>query len=211
MRYACDVHNKTNKLNPHTNFFRYTPLHIAALNEFSHCVMLLLNHGGDLTVRTNGGASALSFITRRTPDVIPKYIAKLDSSIRINDHEIEDVDCELKLDFRILVPCIAKGETELLLNFIEVGHREILKHPLCETFLFLKWRRIRKFFLFSLFYQTLFVLLFTVYSTGVYIKDCPPRARTICAVPFYARFCGPCLIALNLLLLGKECFQVGFF
>lgn len=62
--------------------------------------MLLLNHGGDVTARTNGGISVLTFITRRTPDVIPKYIAKLDNSIKLNDHEIGDVDCELKLDFR---------------------------------------------------------------------------------------------------------------
>lgn len=80
--------------------FGYTPLHLAALNEFSYCVMLLLNHGGDVTARTNGGISVLTFITRRTPDVIPKYIAKLDNSIKLNDHEIGDVDCELKLDFR---------------------------------------------------------------------------------------------------------------
>lgn len=179
--------------------------------------MLLLNHGGDVTIRTNGGISVLSFITRRTPDVIPKYIAKLDSSIKVNDHEIGDVDCELKLDFRILVPCLAKGgsgprvikgETELMLNFIEVGHREILKHPLCETFLFLKWRRIRKFFLFSLFYHSLFVFLFTVYITGVYVQDCPPMARTICAIPGYVKYAGAPLICLNFLLLGKEIFQI---
>lgn len=45
--------------------FGYTPLHIAALNEFSFCVMLLLDFGADITARTNGNVSALSFIVRR--------------------------------------------------------------------------------------------------------------------------------------------------
>ncbi|GJQ76772.1 hypothetical protein Trydic_g15612 [Trypoxylus dichotomus] len=76
------------------DIFGYTPLHLAALNEFSQSAMLLLSYGGDMTAKTNGGVSVLTFITRRTPDVIPKFISKLDSSIKLNDHEIGDVDCE---------------------------------------------------------------------------------------------------------------------
>lgn len=190
--------------------FGYTPLHLAALNEFSACLMLLLNNGGDVTIRTNGGISVLNFITRKTPDVIPKYIAKFDNSIKINDHEIGDVDCELKLDFRILVPTMGHHETELLLNFIEVGHREVLKHPLCETFLFLKWRRIRKYFLFSLFYHSLFVVFFTFYVIGVFLKNCPAKRTglTFCAVATYIKIFGYLLLCFNFMLLGKELFQI---
>ncbi|RZC43207.1 transient receptor potential channel pyrexia [Asbolus verrucosus] len=190
--------------------FGYTALHLAALNEFSNCVMMLLNHGGDVTIRTNGGVSVLSFITRKTPDVIPRYIAKFDTSINVNDHEIGDVDCELKLDFRILVPTMGNKETELLLNFIEVGHREILKHPLCETFLFLKWRRIRKFFLFSLLYHSLFVLLYTVYVISVFVKDCLSQSQTghHYSVANCVKAFGYLLLCFNFMLLGKEMFQI---
>ena len=55
------------------------------------------------------GISALSFIVRRTPEVIPKFLAKFDSSIKVNEHEIGDVDCEIKLDFRLLVPSNERG------------------------------------------------------------------------------------------------------
>lgn len=190
--------------------FGYTPLHLAALNEFSHCVILLINNGGDVTMRTNGGISVLTFITRRTPEVIPKYIEKFDASIKLNDHELGDVDCELKLDFRVLVPSVTKGESELLLSFIEVGHKEILKHPLCETFLFLKWRRIRKFFLFSLFYHCVFALLFTQYIIGVFLRDCAPtRILDNCKVKPVVNGIGYVLIILNLLLTAKEIFQIA--
>ncbi|KAL3285556.1 hypothetical protein HHI36_000086 [Cryptolaemus montrouzieri] len=192
--------------------FGYTALHLAALNEFSHCVMFLINNGGDVTARTNGGVSVLNFITRKTPDVIPKYILKFDDSIRLNDHEIGDVDCELKLDFRALVPTVGNKETELLLNFIEVGHKDILKHPLCETFLFLKWRRIRKFFLFSLFYHSLFVTLFSFYILGVFLKDCTPTylsRGSVCEVTELTKIIGFILISLNFLMLGKEIFQIA--
>lgn len=185
--------------------FGYTPLHLAALNEYSHCVLLLINYGGDVTLRTNGGISVLTFITRRTPEVIPKYIEKFDGSIKLNDHELGDVDCELKLDFRVLVPSVTKGESELLLSFIEVGHKKVLKHPLCETFLFLKWRRIRKFFLFSLFYHCVFALLYTQYIVGV--RDCTTAEN--CAVKPFVKYVGYVLIVLNIMLTGKEIFQIA--
>lgn len=188
--------------------FGYTPLHIAALNEFSTCAFMLIEHGADITARTNGGVSALSFIVRRTPEVIPKYVAKFDTSIKVNENEIGDVDCEIKLDFRCLVPNYERGETELLLAFIEVGQKRILKHPLCETFLFLKWRRIRKFFLFSLFYHALYVLMFTVYAIGVFVNHCPEKCHS---EPYIEaiEIIGYIVMFLNFVMMGKEIFQAA--
>lgn len=160
---------------------------------------------------------------RRTPEVIPKFLAKFDASIKVNEHEIGDVDCEIKLDFRLLVPNNERGESELLLAFIEVGQKRILKHPLCETFLFLKWRRIRKFFLFSLFYHLIYVLLFTLLILGIYEKECPttenldtakkvndalPDLDSYCETPSYVGPVGYCVIFMNFILLAKEFYQV---
>lgn len=58
------------------DIFGYTPLHLAALHEFPRCVMMLLEYGGDVTARTKGGISVLNFVTKKTPEVIPKYILK---------------------------------------------------------------------------------------------------------------------------------------
>ena len=137
-------------------------MHIAALSESSSTVMLLLSKGADITARTKGGITALTFIIRRTPDVLPLFIAKFDQSISLHDHELGDVDCELRLDFRPLVPG-GRGETNLMLCLVEVGQRHVLKHPLCESFLYLKWLKIRKFFLFSLLFHSIFVAMFTSY------------------------------------------------
>ncbi|XP_054010715.1 transient receptor potential channel pyrexia [Hylaeus anthracinus] len=147
--------------------FGYTPLHIAALNESSSTVMMLLSNGADVTARTKGGISALSFIVRRTPDVLPRFISRLDQAISLHDHELGDVDCELRLDFRPLVPG-GRGETDLLLCLVEVGQRHVLKHPLCESFLYLKWLKIRKFFLISLIFHSIFVGFFTAYIAVTY-------------------------------------------
>lgn len=203
--------------------YGYTPLHIAALNEFAACTRMLLEFGADLTARTNGGVSALSFIVRRTPEVVPKLLAKMDASIAVNEHEIGDVDCEVKLDFRVLVPSAERGETELLLAFIEVGKKAMLKHPLCETFLYLKWKRILKFFAFSLFYHAVYVLLFTAYVLAVYGRNCageevaeatspaPGDASAEaedCKVRWYTQTVGYGAIVMNCVMLAKEVFQV---
>ncbi|KAK1132464.1 hypothetical protein K0M31_013850 [Melipona bicolor] len=142
--------------------FGYTPLHIAALNEKSSTVITLLSKGADLTARTKGGISALSFIVRKTPDVLPRFISRLDQAISLHDHELGDVDCELRLDFRPLLSG-SRGEADLMLCLVEAGQRHVLKHPLCESFLYLKWLRIRKFFLLSLIFHSIFVAFFTAY------------------------------------------------
>lgn len=148
--------------------FGYTPLHIAALNENSSTVVMLLSQGADVTARTKGGVTALSFIIRRTPDVLPRFVARFDQAISLHDHELGDVDCELRLDFRPLVPG-GRGETDLMLCLVEVGQGHVLKHPLCESFLYLKWLRIRKFFLLSLIFHAIFVILFTGYIGTTYL------------------------------------------
>ncbi|XP_046389340.1 uncharacterized protein LOC124158196 [Ischnura elegans] len=159
--------------------FGYTPLHLAALHEFSTCVGLLINAGADVMARTNGGVSALTFVVRRTPETLPCFFERLDTSVSLHDHDLGDADCELRLDFRTLLPpnppptmiddCYyeRRVESALLLGFIEVGMRHLLKHPLCESFLYLKWRRIRKYFLISLAFQILFVAFYTAYVVGV--------------------------------------------
>lgn len=148
--------------------FGYTPLHIAALNESSPTVVMLLSKGADVTARTKGGITALSFIIRRTPDVLSRFVARLDQAISLHDHELGDVDCELRLDFRPLVPG-GRGETDLMLCLVEVGQGHVLKHPLCESFLYLKWLRIRKFFLLSLIFHSIFIALFTGYVSSTYL------------------------------------------
>ncbi|KZC06393.1 Transient receptor potential channel pyrexia [Dufourea novaeangliae] len=178
--------------------FGYTPLHIAALNESSSTVMMLLSKGADVTAKTRGGISALSFIVRRTPDVLPRFISRLDQAISLHDHELGDVDCELRLDFRPLVPG-GRGETDLMLCLVEVGQRHVLKHPLCESFLYLKWLRIRKFFLLSLVFHSIFVAFFTAYIAVTYFWNIE-KLRKILFWP---------VLMFTIMLAGKEFFQMA--
>ena len=60
------------------------------------------------------------------------------------------------------------GESAMFINFIEIGHNHLLKHPLCESFLHLKWLKVRKFFFISLMFHLLFTILQTAFVLQVY-------------------------------------------
>jgi hypothetical protein len=133
---------------------------------------MLLAYGADITARTNGGTSALSMIVRKIPNVLPKFEDMLDHAITLAEHDINDVDCELKLDFHVLIPNQSKGESSMFINFIEIGHNHLLKHPLCESFIYLKWLKVRKFFFVSLMFHLLFTVLHTTFVLLVYSSQC---------------------------------------
>ncbi|MCL4134716.1 UNVERIFIED_CONTAM: hypothetical protein GTU68_060306, partial [Idotea baltica] len=76
---------------------------------------------------------------------------------------------QIQLDFRVLLAGSGGGpECRLLSCFIEEGHKAFLKHPLCETFLFLKWLRVRSFFVFNLIFYMGLVLSLTQYLYVVF-------------------------------------------
>ena len=63
----------------------------------------------------------------------------------------------------------------MFINFIEIGHNHLLKHPLCESFLHLKWLKVRKFFFISLIFHLVFTLLHTGFVLSVYTDQCVIR------------------------------------
>jgi len=188
--------------------FGYTPVHTAALNDFSSCLRLLLDYGGDVTRKTKGNVSALSFISRRTPEIISYLESKLDQAIRLHDHELGDIDCEINLDFRTLVPDIRSGETRLLLAFIENGQRRMLRHPLVQTFLFLKWRQIRKYFIFSFIIHAFYVTLCSIYILNVFLDD-QENENDEFILPVSLQFLNVALWLSTIGIVLKEIFQIA--
>ncbi|KAG7175894.1 Transient receptor potential channel pyrexia-like 1 [Homarus americanus] len=147
----------------------YTPLHMAALHDSSYCVLLFLDHGGDVTACTQGGVSALNVILRRTPTVLAHIQENLDAAISYTDHDHHEKDSQVQIDFRVLVPGDGDGlECRMLSCFIRENQKPLLKHPLCETLLFLKWLRVRSFFIVNLVFYALLVAMLTCYIMVVF-------------------------------------------
>lgn len=152
--------------------YGYTPLHIAALNEQSRCVETLLYHGADVSAKTKGGISAISIIARKTPASLGMLYQRLDSAISLSDPEASNREVEMQLDFRLLLQNCDMGEISFLKTFVDAGQKHILEHPLCEAFLYLKWEKMRKYYIARICMYGIFVLWLSVYVLIALAYNC---------------------------------------
>jgi ankyrin repeat protein len=153
--------------------FGYTPLHVAALNENTQLVQILINNGADVSVKTKGGNSALGILVRKTPLALPTLYRKLDTAILMHDPEVSSSkEVIMKLDFRIFLQRCHKGEMTFLKTFIDEGQKEILEHPLCQAFLHIKWEKIRKYYIARLMLYGVLVLCLTSYVLTALYHNC---------------------------------------
>ncbi|CAH1989567.1 unnamed protein product [Acanthoscelides obtectus] len=153
--------------------YGYTPLHIAALNELSQCVEVLIYHGADVTAKSKFGMTALGIITRKTPASLAMVTQKLDSAITLHHHpESSNREVELRLDFRGILQYCHPREISFLNSFVDEGQKEILLHPLCSAFLYLKWEKIRKYYIARMLFCFIFVLSLSLYVLTALAHNC---------------------------------------
>ncbi|XP_077279278.1 uncharacterized protein LOC143906850 [Temnothorax americanus] len=168
LKWRADV-NKADK-------YGYTPLHIAASNELSRCVNLLIKYEADLSARTIGGNSALSIVLRKTPTSLDVFEHRLDKSLTLSRHGFIAGELELQLDFRPLLQRRNRQnrspEIGYLNTFVKEGYKEILEHPLCQSFLHLKWHKIRKYYAARLLFYLIYVLILTSWVITALAHNC---------------------------------------
>nr|QLH02045.1 pyrexia [Agasicles hygrophila] len=160
--------------------YGYTPLHIAALNELSQCVEVLLYHGADVTAKSKFGMTALGIITRKTPASLAMVTQKLDSAITLHHHpESSNREVELRLDFRGILQYCHPREISFLNTFVDEGQKEILLHPLCSAFLYLKWEKIRKYYIARMLFCFIFVLSLSLYVLTALAHNCHNHGKNM--------------------------------
>lgn len=157
--------------------YGYTPLHIAASNELSRCVNLLIKYEADLSARTIGGNSALSIVLRKTPTSLDVFERRLDKSLTLNRQGFIAGELELQLDFRPLLQHRRNRQSRspeigYLNIFVKEGYKEILEHPLCQSFLHLKWQKIRRYYVARLLFYLIYVLILTSWVITALAHNC---------------------------------------
>ncbi|XP_030766589.1 transient receptor potential channel pyrexia-like isoform X2 [Sitophilus oryzae] len=143
-----------------------TPLHLAILNEAPECVNSLILCGADLTAKLSGH-TALGMICRKTPMCVDTIRKKMDESVTFSNQKTCK-EIEVRMDFTPILQHCYPRETTFLFNLIEENQKELLVHPLCTAFLFLKWKKIRKYYISRAIYYFLFVVMLSSYiMTGL--------------------------------------------
>jgi ankyrin repeat protein len=135
-----------------------TALYVALQSGFRDRAKLLLSGGADVSVLGNASQVLL-------PTTLPVLEEILDDCLLSNDKLLMSKNFVLKLNKELL--------TNIVPPIAESQHlRELLKHPVISTFLFLKWLNVRfiffldvAFYFTFLFFLTAYILLSDPYNT----------------------------------------------
>ncbi|CAL4121248.1 unnamed protein product [Meganyctiphanes norvegica] len=146
------------------DMFGNTPLHHAALQENQSLARLLITGGAHLGIKNELGIMAISNIK---PSVLEDAF---DNSIKIkreSDNErLEFRNMEVILNYRMFVPTNGNHQPETdCIKFLSSSHahRHLLRHPIINTFLSLKWQKISKYYTFNLLSYITYLILLTAY------------------------------------------------
>lgn len=157
----------------HKDVYGFTALHLAALDGLAQCVEMLIYYGADVTTKSKKGTSALNVITRKTPASLAMITQKLDAAITLHQSQENSTrEIELELDFRQLLQHCHPREISYLNTFVDEGQKEFLEHPLCSAFLYIKWGKIRKYYIARLAFCFTTVLFLTLYVLTALAHSC---------------------------------------
>ncbi|CAL4102944.1 unnamed protein product, partial [Meganyctiphanes norvegica] len=144
-----------------TDKYGNTPLHHAALHENQNCAKLLLLNGAHLGIKNDLGILAITNIKASILEDV------LDNSITLNNGVENDInDLEVVLNYSAFAPNEGSQEPETeCLKFLSSSytHRHLLRHPIINTFLSLKWQKISKYYTFNLIAYIVYLILLTSY------------------------------------------------
>lgn len=173
---------KNNEDTVHTvNDLGWTPLHTASHYGSRDMIILLLKEGADLSGSTNGPnkckITAIDMIMNNLSKPTEFMEIIFDTYIYTNDSNLQDPNCEVTVDYKVLVPKAEEKEQMKVIDaFLKTGdrygQRRLLVHPLLESFLYLKWKALLPFFYTMIAFYAFFVISLTTFIISVFFyKD----------------------------------------
>ena len=137
---------------------------------------LLISHNADLGAKNYAGYSALHFINKKVPQCIKTFEDRLDSGLKLENLEMS---AKVKIDFNKLSPDINNLHKQDITIFTELMHSQfhaLLKHPLSQAFLYLKWNQIKYLhFFFVIFSHVIYSTVYTLYALLIFGTVCQPN------------------------------------
>lgn len=163
------------------NSMGWYPLHTASHHGSRDVITLLLKEGADLSGYTDGPKK----FRRTAVDMIINNLSKptefiediFDSYISSNGRDLQEHNCEVTVDYSILMPTVCELEQMKVIEaLIKTGNRygqqKLLVHPLVESFLYLKWKALLPFFYTMIFFYAIFLASLTIFVASVFFyKD----------------------------------------
>ncbi|XP_042209795.1 transient receptor potential channel pyrexia-like isoform X2 [Homarus americanus] len=145
------------------------------------CCEILLNNGNHLTRTHWNNISSCSYLIQYQPTATELLTRVFDANIRESNQQ-KDNKLRIIFNYSVILPQTEGGRrpaqnllqkaTTIQSSIIsDINNTEaecLLKHPLMETFIYLKWGKVKHIFHGELFIFALFLLCHTVYVASVY-------------------------------------------
>ena len=109
------------------------------------------------------------------PDVLNHYMTT-------NGQPLDSSQLEIYLDYTPFWDANRRRsapETALLRAIVDADQNELLKHPVVETFMHVKWLQIRCYFYFNFVFYVCFALLVTAYGMLRVVQPAEPVTRAV--------------------------------
>ncbi len=97
-------------------------------------------------------------------------IQKLDESVSSGGEDANSKESHIRVDLDPLISKTVPDQTDIIrdmINFKSPATRALLTHPVIETFLNVKWRKIRKYFFVNFLTYILFLIFYSLFL-GIY-------------------------------------------
>ncbi|XP_011169972.3 transient receptor potential channel pyrexia isoform X1 [Solenopsis invicta] len=153
----------------------HTALHIAVYQGHRECAHTLISRGANLAAVTNTRATAVDAIFDYIWQPLDFLTDVLNSCVTTGKYyRIKKKYIYIKIDFSILVPedqTQMAVVTAIIAAASNIKQLAILQHPVVETFLGLKWERLRIFFFVLIFIHLSFVIFLSNYALMIAQND----------------------------------------
>ena len=133
-------------------------------------IKLLISHGADANIKVSTGQTVFDKFLESMPEGCSTI---LDHYVNLKGTSLSGNDMEIILNFNLLHSFAEETEMAFLHKIVASDRLELLKHPICESFLELKWFRVRKYF----YLYMLIYIVFMISLNGLIILDLSPMFK----------------------------------
>ncbi|XP_043497215.1 transient receptor potential channel pyrexia-like [Polistes fuscatus] len=150
-----------------------TALHRACYKGHRECARVLIDYGSDLSAKTKSGVTVIDTVFAHIKSPTSFLTDIMDSYVQLIGHKNIGKDARISVDFGILAPRSELQTNVIIALIAAISNDEqlaILQHPLIETFLCLKWAKLRFFFFLFVVLYAFFVLSLSIFAINLLRK-----------------------------------------